>query len=69
MNNTDVDINLKVTVVKLMGQDQEDVEVAWGVVPTSRIQTAYETAEAMPKSFPVDLNNADGVDGTLKVKF
>ena len=35
VNSTNNDINLKVTLVKLMGQDQDDVEIAYGIVPVN----------------------------------
>ena len=70
VNDTNTDVKVKVTVVKLMGQDQEDVEVAWGEVEEKAITAAYERPEARPTGkFQVKLSNADAVASTLTVKF
>ena len=67
VNDTEADINLRVTIVKLTGQNEEDIEIAWGTVPLDRIEYAYENEGIMPKSFPIELNNAKGVDGKINI--
>ena len=67
MNDTEADISLKVTVVKLTGQNEEDVEIAWGKIDVDKMEYAYANEGIMPKSFPVTLNNATGAGGEIKV--
>ena len=70
MDDTDADVNMKVTVVKLTENDKEEEkgEMGWATVPVSRLAASYAAPGAMPKSFPLDLNTNDGAGGTLKIK-
>ena len=68
MSDTEGDLAMKATLVKLTGNNEEDVEIAWGTVPVNDISAAYAVPNnTKPKSFPIELNNADGADGVLKI--